>query len=181
MFFCLALPAKARNDLPSYYVPPENMNAALQMTHQGSVLYALFQDSTARFSYESQTKSMKGLEFSLNLGSLVTHQRKSLADLLSPILFDAERFPEMSFKAPQSYSFTESKTMVDGTLTIRDISKPARFEATLSHYQGERDQQNNLLISLKTTVKRHDFGMAESTLPYGDDIILLLDMRAIQQ
>lgn len=192
-FFFLLLPlcvAIASESPATYYVPPPQFSAALQVMDQGFAnVFALFQNATGSFSFDEGTKSLSRLRLALDASSLTTSNTGSQRDLAN--LIGIMQYPEIRITAPDSVTFTDGKADVKATVTLHGSSKPVTFEAVLNHvgksphaggmWSSEGDAVG---LSLKATIKRADFGMGdEGDVParFGDSMVLMLEIQGLRQ
>jgi polyisoprenoid-binding protein YceI len=91
--------------------------------------------------------------------------------VLAPEFFDASRFPSIHFVSdPISLAMLEKGGDLDGTLTLRGITKPTRFEVLPSHCPLEAPQQ--CVISVRGVIQRSDFGMSSHRTAISDQVQL---------
>jgi polyisoprenoid-binding protein YceI len=91
--------------------------------------------------------------------------------VLAPDFFDASRFPSIHFISdPISLAMLEKGGNLDGTLTLRGVTKPARFEVLPSHCPLDTPQQ--CVISVRGTIQRSDFGMSNHRTAISDQVQL---------
>ena len=78
--------------------------------------------------------------------------------VLAPEFFDASHYPSIRFVSePISLAMLEKGGDLDGTLTLRGITRPAHFEVMPSRCPLSAPQQ--CVISVRGTIQRSDFGM----------------------
>lgn len=187
LIISICLPAEAQQ---SYYIPPGQFNAALQIMDLGFAnIFGLFQKATGSFTFEESTKTVSHLRLAIDATSLMTSNsdtQRALADL-----FDVEHYPELSIAASESYSFAEGKADIKATLTLHGVSKPIVLTATLNRtgkspngggmWSSEGDAMG---LSMRGSFKRADFGLndsKDSNGRFGDSITLMLETQAIRQ
>lgn len=91
--------------------------------------------------------------------------------VLAPDFFDASRFPSIHFISdPISLAMLEKGGNLDGTLTLRGVTKPAHFEVLPSHCPLDTPQQ--CVISVRGTIQRSDFGMTNHRTAISDQVQL---------
>ncbi|MDD5585817.1 MAG: YceI family protein [Alphaproteobacteria bacterium] len=173
-----------------YYVPPIQFNAAFQIMDMGfSNLFGLFRSATGSFAYDEDAKTISHVRLALDANSLMTANGGAARDLTA--LFDARRYPEISFIAASEATFKDGKAEIKGTLNVHGTAKPFTFEATLNQ-AGKSPRGGGMWnnegpavgLSLRGSFKRADFGMGdEPEMPgrFGDTVTLLLEMQAIRQ
>ncbi|MBP1691624.1 MAG: YceI family protein [Bacteroidetes bacterium] len=99
------------------------------------------------------------LEASIKTASVDTENEGRDKHLRSDDFFNAEKFPEITFKSTAIEKTGTDTYKVSGDLTIRDITKPVVFEA---RYTGQvKDPWGNQKIGFKATasVNRFDYGL----------------------
>src|ERR671915_1121733 len=108
------------------------------------------------------------------------------AHLQSPDFFDAERFPELSFKAGDVGRSGDDLT-ISGELTLKGHTEPVEINGHISDpapdpYGGER-----FGLQLETTVDRTKFGLNwNNPLPSGDpalanDVTIIVDLQLAKE
>lgn len=186
----LSFSAQAAENPESYYVPPQQFSAALQVMDMGFAnVFALFQNATGSFSFDEGGKSLSRLRLALDAGSMTSGNSGSQRDLAN--MLGVMQYPEIRVTAPDSVSFTDGKAEVKATVTLHGASKPVTFEAVLNHvgkspnaggmWSSEGDAVG---ISLKGAFKRADFGMSddpETPGRFGDTMTLMLEMQGLRQ
>ena len=192
LFFLLcffATPSWADSEA-HYYAPPSQVNASLTIMDQGFAnVMGLFQNATGGFSYDDTTKTLKALRFALDASSLMANTPQNQNDL-SQLLATFD-YPEIQIITTEPTVFTDGKADMKGTLTLHGQSKPVTLAATLNRF-GKSPRAGGLWehegdavgLSLRTTIKRADFGMSDSTenpSRFGDALTLQLEMQAIRQ
>jgi polyisoprenoid-binding protein YceI len=173
-----------------YYVPPTQFNAAFQIMDMGfSNLFGMFRSATGGFSYDEEAKNISHVRLALDAGSLMTANGGAARDLAA--LFDARRYPEITFLAASETAFKDGKAEIKGTLNVHGTAKPFTFDATLNQ-AGKSPRGGGMWneegpavgLSLRGSFKRADFGMGdEPEMPgrFGESVTLLLEMQAIRQ
>ncbi|WP_267225763.1 YceI family protein [Dyella silvae] len=78
--------------------------------------------------------------------------------VLAPEFFDVSHYPSIHFiSEPVSLTLLEKGGDLDGTLTVRGVTRPAHFELLPSRCPLAEPQQ--CVIAVKGTIQRSDFGM----------------------
>ena len=108
--------------------------------------------------------------------------------LQSPDFFDAERYPEISFRANQ-LSLDDGGTVTGaGELTIKGVTKPVELKGRLASAPSvDPFGRERLGLTLETAVDRNEFGVAwnapnQSGGNYlGDEVTLKADLTFTKQ
>jgi polyisoprenoid-binding protein YceI len=78
--------------------------------------------------------------------------------VLAPEFFDASHYPSIHFVSePIALAMLEKGGDLDGTLTVRGVTRPAHFELMPSRCPLAEPQE--CVIAVKGTIQRSDFGM----------------------
>ncbi len=78
--------------------------------------------------------------------------------MLSDSVLDAQRFPTISFRS-QSITGTIHKAVVEGSLTIRDVTETVRFDAQLFRQRDtEEGDRRKLSILMSGKIDRRRYG-----------------------
>lgn len=89
--------------------------------------------------------------FNAEVKSLTTNNEMRDEHLMSDEFFNAEQYPNMTFKSASFKKVKDNKYELKGDLTIRDVTKSVTFDVT---YGGTtKDAQGNLKAGFKATGK----------------------------
>lgn len=94
-----------------------------------------------------------------------------------PKVLDATAFPEMVFRSTSVQRAGQGAT-VDGTLTLRGVTRPVTLTATIYRQSGtEAGDRSHLTIRLTGKVNRSDFGATGWNDMVGDEVRLIITAR----
>jgi polyisoprenoid-binding protein YceI len=111
-------------------------------------------------TYDAARPEATRIETTIDVASLNTREAKRDSDLRSPLFFDAENHPAMTFVSKSARAAGDSNLEVTGDLTIRGTT----HEVTLSVRDvsaPQVDMRGNPRIgaTAEAKIKRSDFGM----------------------
>lgn len=132
------------------------------VTHLGIASFSgSFKDYKISITNNAADFSDAVVELTAETKSINTDNEMRDKHLLSPDFFDAEKYPQITFKST-TFKKTGAKTYkVTGDLTLHGVTKKVELDATLVgtavHPQSKKD-----LVGFKVTgtIKRSDFGIA---------------------
>lgn len=104
------------------------------------------------------------ITFSVDVNSVNTDNDARDKHLKSDDFFNAEKFPQMAFKSTSFKKVGDKKYVLEGDLTIRDITKKVKFDVT---YGGTvKDPWGNTKAGFKAkgTINRFDYNLKWNTL-----------------
>jgi polyisoprenoid-binding protein YceI len=140
--------------------------------------------STFRGSIEDLTASLENgvLSGSAKVGSIKVKDDNLTGHLMTADFFDAEQFPEISFRSTEISDDGEQVT-VDGELTLKGVTKPIHATGTLEGPAQDFMGNTRLGFTLETTIDRTDYGVSwNADLPSGgkalsDEVALHVELE----
>ncbi|HEX8041031.1 MAG TPA: YceI family protein [Chryseosolibacter sp.] len=143
---------------------------AFSVTHMAvSEVEGNFRDFDASLVSNAADFNGADVTFTAKTASISTDNERRDNHLKSPDFFDAEKFPEVSFKGKLLKA--GSKYKLKGDLTMHGITKPIEFDVT---YGGTINTGRGEKAGFKITgqLNRHDFGLNwNNTVPSGELIV----------
>ena len=137
--------------------------------------------STFRGSFRDFDATLEGstLAGSARVASVDVKDEQLNGHLQTPDFFDAERFPEITFRATD---------LGHGELTIKGVTKPVELHGRLAAAPSvDPFGREKLGLSLETSIDRNDFGVSwnapnQSGGNYlGDEVTLKADLTFVRQ
>ena len=146
-----------------------------------------FQKFSGEFNSEKPDWSDLTAQVSVEVGSISTDNDMRDKHLMSDDFFNAEKFPEITFKSKSIKSLGDKKYVMTGDLTIRDVTKSV--EVPLVYGGTVVDPWGNTKAGFKATGKidRKEFGLkykdaaATGEAVVGDIVEFTIDAVLIKQ
>ncbi len=126
------------------------------------------------------------VEFSVKTATVFTDNDQRDAHLKGDDFFNAEKFPNMTFKSTSFKKAADNKYTLTGNLTIRDVTKPITFEVTYGGTAKDPWGNTKAGFKAKSAIKRLDYGLRWNTLTeaggmvVGDEVGILLNIELLQ-
>jgi polyisoprenoid-binding protein YceI len=99
-------------------------------------------------------------ELSADISSVATDNEMRDGHLKKADMFDAEKFPKLTFKSTSITKLDGKKYKLAGNLTIKGVTKPVTLDLTLNGIgKNMRTQKPIAGFKLSGTIKRTDFGV----------------------
>jgi len=126
------------------------------------------------------------IDFTIDVNSIDTDNEMRDKHLKSDDFFNAEQFPQMKFKSKSFKKKSGNNYVLDGLLTIRDVTKPVKFNVV---YGGTaKDGYGNTKAGFKatTTIDRFAYNLKWNSLTeaggatVGKDVALKLNLEFAQ-
>ncbi|PRX57609.1 YceI family protein [Flagellimonas meridianipacifica] len=141
-----------------------------------------FEDFNATVATESDDFKNANFDFVASIGSINTKNTDRDNHLKSNDFFNAEAYPEMTFK---STSFDGEKMI--GDLTIRDITKKIELDVDFNGIAVDPYGQTKAGFEITGTINRKDFGLVWSAVTEAGSVVvaeqvkLVVDLQFIQE
>ena len=122
------------------------------------------------------------LSGSAKVASISVKQENLVGHLMAPDFFDAEQYPEISFKSDTIQADGDDVT-VEGELTLRGVTKPIRATGTLEGPTEDFMGNTRLGFTLETKIDRTEYGVSwNADLPKGgkalsDEVTLVVELE----
>lgn len=173
-----------------------NNNWNIDTAHTGisfSVRHMVVSKVRGRFAKYSGTIRLddrditrSSVEVTIDASSIDTGVADRDTHLRSPDFFDAEKFPELTFRSHRIERVDDTHYRVVGELTIRDVKREVSLDV---EYGGRgKDPWGNERVGFaaKTSIDRKDFGLTWNQaletggILVGDRVDIDLDVQAVR-
>lgn len=166
----------------TYLIDPAHTLPRFSYNHFGySTQLSRFDVTNGKIVLDRQAKSgsltVTVATNSVNTGSALFDEHIQGADFL-----DTAHYPTMTFSADQ-FNFTgDTLTSVDGTLTLKGISKPVTLTVTSFQCMPHPILKKEACGANATTVlKRSDFNMGKYAPHVGDEVTITIPVEATKE
>jgi polyisoprenoid-binding protein YceI len=156
----------------SWNADPVHSNVSFEVAYAGV--------NTFRGSFRDFSATLVDgvLEGSAKVASVDVKDEQLNGHLQTPDFFDAERFPEITFRA----------TDLDrGELTIKGVTRPVELTGSISEPNVDPFGRTRVGLKLETTVARNDFGVSWNAPNQGggnylgDDVKIIAELALVKQ
>jgi polyisoprenoid-binding protein YceI len=156
----------------SWSADPVHSNVSFEIAYAGT--------NTFRGSFHEYAAALEDgvLEGSATVASVDVKDEQLNGHLQSPDFFDAERFPEISFR---------TSDFEHGELTIKGVTRPVAIAASVSEPNVDPFGRERVGITLEATVDRHEFGVSWNAPNQGggnylgDDVTIKAELALVRQ
>jgi len=127
------------------------------------------------------------IDFTIDIDSINTDNEGRDNHLKSDDFFNAEKFPQMTFKGTSFKKLSGNKYALEGDLTIRDVTRKIKFDVS---YGGTvKDPWGNIKAGFKVkgVINRFDYNLKWNTLTeaggalVGKEVEIVLNLEFGQQ
>lgn len=145
----------------TWKLDPAHSHAEFKVRHMMiSNVKGSFSGLTGTLTEHTVDSSLSTIEASVPVASVNTSDPQRDGHLKSPDFFDAEKYPEMTFKSTGVEKKGAEEYAVTGDLTIHGVTKPVTFAVEGPTAPGKDPWGNTRIgISATTKINRKDFGL----------------------
>jgi polyisoprenoid-binding protein YceI len=153
---------------------------------QFKVKHLMVSTVTGSFSKFDGQLSMDGddfedadITFSADIASISTGNEQRDTHLKSADFFDAEHFPQLTFKSTGMKKTGEDTYELSGYLTIRGTTKPVTLKAEYGGQMQDFYGQTKAGFELAGTIKRKEFGLTWDGITEAGGVVVSDDVRLV--
>lgn len=158
----------------TYKLDPGHTNVIASWSHFGySHPSANFGEANGTLVYDADAPEKSSVEVTLPLSALNTFVPALDEHLKRADFFDAAKFPVATYKSTGVQLVGIGMMQVNGTLTIKGVSRPVTLSVKLNHAGTHpMTKQEAIGFDATATIKRSDFGMGMYAPAVSDEISL---------
>ncbi|SFE68143.1 YceI family protein [Thermoflexibacter ruber] len=151
-----------------------------------STVTGTFNKFSAELEAEKEDFTDAKISFSADIDSIDTNNEQRDAHLKSDDFFNAEKFPQMTFKS-SSLEKSNGKYILKGDLTIRNITKPVVLDVELGGVATDPYGQTKAGFEAVGKINRKEFGLMWSAVTeaggvvVSDEVKILLNIQFVKQ
>ena len=179
MLLFIGLPAQAQ----TWVIDKENSRVIFHYAYAGDPYQGEFGNVDAVFEIDPMNPGSCNFSVTIPIVEIGLDSPEALDYLLDVELFDVDQFPTARFEAEQCRLQSLDSFVSDGTLTIRNVTRPMSFPFTLS-VEMDGDKIGFRLTS-NVTILRLEYGVGQgywaSTAEIPNEIGIEVDVYAIRQ
>ncbi len=185
----LPFPAAAQEAGPALTKDPKQVKAGRyrldtahgkitwSISHLGfSTYYGQFTEVSGDLVLDPAAPAKSSLSVKIGTGSGNGLNDRLNAHLKTPDFLDVEKFPEATFVSTSVEPTSPTTARVNGTLTLRGVSKPVSFDATFNQAGvNPVDKIYSVGFDGWAVIKRSEFGVNAFLPLLGDEVSLRLE------
>ena len=167
----------------TFVIDPVHSDASFQVRHFVSNVRGRFTDFQGTIVGDTAKPEAATVEFTVKAASIDTAQPNRDKHLRSADFFDAETFPEITFKSTKIKAIGKDKYEVTGPLTMHGVTKPVTLTVTNLGTAGS-GKDAKFGFEATTTLNRKDFGIVwnkaldNGGYMLGDDVTVDINIEA---
>ncbi len=165
----------------SYRIDPNHTDVTASWNHFGfSHPIAHFGQVDGAIVYDAANVGLSSVEVTLPMAGLDSHVAALDEHLRSAEIFDAAKYPVITFKSSKVEAAGAGKLRVFGDLTVHGVTRPAVLDTTINkiaiHPISKRPAAG---FEATTTLKRSDFGVGLYAPNVSDEVTIRITTEAM--
>ena len=163
-----------------YKIDPTHTETVFTWDHFGfSTPSGNFRDIQGTIKVDNEKPANSAVNVIIPLSSINTNVKALDEHLLKPNFFDAEKYPNITFKSTKVQPNGKNKYKITGDLTIKNVTKPVVLDAVLNK-QAEHPMTKAQSIGFNATTSfdRSAFGIDAYALNVADKITVNITTEA---
>jgi polyisoprenoid-binding protein YceI len=182
---CLEAPPARAAD--TYTIDVGHSNVSFLIRHFFSKVPGRFGKYEGTIVYDAEDLSKSSVNVSIDAASINTDMADRDKHLKSGDFFDVEKFPKITFASTKVKPLGKTKAQVEGTLTIKGVSKPVTLDMEVLGTGPDAWGNTRGGFEGHTKVNRQDFGVAWNKVVegggtlLGDEVEITLNIEAVRQ
>jgi polyisoprenoid-binding protein YceI len=144
-----------------------------------------FKDFQGTITFDEQDITKSSVEFTAKVASVDTEVEARDKHLRTADFFDAEKYPEMTFRSTRVERKGKDGYVLHGDLTLKGVTKPVALSFTISGAVKDPWGNTRFGIEAHTKINRRDFGVNYGNafaggLDVGNEVNIDLRLEAVQ-
>ena len=184
----MATTTAAPSSLITWALDPAHSSADFKVRHMMiSNVKGSFSGLAGTLTEHTADSTLSSIQAAIDVPTVNTGDAQRDAHLKSADFFDAEKFPQMTFKSTAVEPKGEAEYLVTGDLTIHGVTKPVTFAVEGPTAPGKDPWGNTRIgISAVTKINRKDFGLNWNAaletggILVGEEVHITLDLQFIK-
>jgi polyisoprenoid-binding protein YceI len=170
-----------------YQIDPAHSRIGFAVRHlEINWVEGRFKDFKGTVHYDDKDVTKSTVEFTAKVASVDTEVEARDKHLRTADFFDAEKYPEMTFKSTRVERKGKDGYVLHGDLTLKGVTKPVALPFTVTGAVKDPWGNTRFGVEAHTKINRRDFGVnygsafAGGGLDVGNEITINLMLEAMQ-
>ena len=173
-----ALPLRAE----TYQIDATHSSVDFSIRHLVGITKGKFTEFSGAIVYDEKAPEKSSVEAVIKVGSIDTENEKRDGHLKAPDFFDAEKYPEITFKSTKVEKGEGNKLVVTGDFTMHGVTKSIHFPVEVLA-TGTNPWTNMAMAGFSSgiTLLRSDYGVnnwADKAGVVGDEVKVGITMES---
>jgi polyisoprenoid-binding protein YceI len=170
-----------------WYIDPSHTAVNFSVKHMMlSTVRGSLGKVSGRIELDPEQPAKGDFEVAAAIKGITTGDERRDGHLQSADFFDAEKYPEVTFKSQAIFPKGKGHYTASGDLTIRDVTRPVSFDIELIGVVENGQGGRHLGAAATVTIDRSDFGLTwNMPIPngvlVGEKVKIEIDLEAVDE
>jgi polyisoprenoid-binding protein YceI len=168
----------------TFAIDKAHSEVTFQVRHLVTRVRGRFSDFEGTIEYDAADPTRSSVDVAIQAASIDTAEAQRDAHLRSADFFGADQFKTLTFKSSRIRKTGSDTFDVDGTLTIRGVSRPVTLKATSLGAAKDPWGNEKMGFEAEVTLNRKDYGLTWNAaletggFLVGDEVKVALSIQA---
>lgn len=165
---------------------PIHSNFYFDVNHTYATVRGFFEDYSGSFLFDPDNLEESKMVFKIETKSINTNERKRDNHLRTAEFFDVKKYPLMTFESKKITKAGGNKFLVDGDLTIKDVTRPITLYLTYYGMKKNPLQPKETIAGFESrlTIDRLDYHVGTGKYyemgVVGKDVAILVTLEMVR-
>ncbi len=165
----------------------KHSNFYFDIEHTYSTVRGFFEDYSGTFHFDSGNLKESKIVFKIETKSINTNERKRDSHLRNEDFFDVKKYPLITFESKKITKAGGNKYLVDGNLTIKDVTKPITLFLTYFGMKENPLRPGETIAGFESrlTIDRLEYNVGNGKFykmgVVGKDVVILVTLEMVRQ
>lgn len=171
----------------TYQIDKAHSEAVFQVRHLITKVRGRFSEFEGAIQFDESQPERSSVTFTIQTSSIDTNQPDRDTHLRSEDFFAVDRFPALTFVSTGITKRGETVFLVEGDLTIRDVTRRVELPVTFLGTAKDPWGQERIAFETEIVINRKDFGLMWNAaletggFLVGDEVKINASVQAIAQ
>ena len=162
-------------------------NFYFDIDHTYATVRGFFEDYSGTFHFDPDNPKGSKIVFKIETKSINTNERKRDNHLRNEDFFDVKNYPLITFESKKITKTGGNKYLVDGDLTIKDVTKPITLFLTYFGMKENPVRPGETIAGFETglTIDRLEYKVGNGKFykmgVVGKDVVILVSLEMVRQ
>lgn len=170
-----------------YLIDPAHSTIGFAIRHfEINWVEGRFKDFKGTIRYDDSDLTKSSVEFTAKIDSIDTGVEPRDKHLRTADFFEAEKYPELTFKSTRVERKGKNGGVLHGDFTLKGVTKQVSIPFTITGAIKDARGNTRFGVSAKTTINRRDYGitwgkpMEGGGLDIGNEVTINLNLEALK-
>ena len=167
-------------------IDPAHSGIMFEIKHIYSIVRGHFSDFSGNVFFNPNNLEKSKFDFTVKVDSINTQIGKRDNHIRSADFFNTKKYPHMVFKSSKVSHAGGNKYLLEGKMTVKNVTKPMRIEFLLLGQKDDPFQKGKLVAGFETRLKidRLDYNVGSGKFlklgVVGKDVDVLISLEVVR-